>query len=445
MIKLRQTRGRLKGLTKMILSSALLLFFVVGCDGDEGSNAIDEVLYIDGPASVTPESTVTFTAAEAGGSISWTVTGNATLSTTDGLTAEVIFGAVGTATVSASGSGLNGTRVISVDAVDAALVENGVSLSKSSVNNGGSETVTFTFAAPLASIPTAELTGDFTAATMSALTEVSGSDMTQFVATVTGGAGNGQLNVAMAGVTVDADFGGGTADLEAAIHTVDNVAPIGEFAVSTAVAKTGTEVTFMVTLNEWARANGDNMIIDVSGAGLDGTTQVMLAATDDAAIWSATVSIAGTDEGTMTAVLDESTVVDVAGNDPTEWLTATTGAVTIDNTAPTTTDLTVSTDVDNERLVSVVTTPEELGSTVHWIWLPYNSQFMPESPADFEGEGADDKKFVAGAGKYKLFYLEVDAAGNFNQDADGVAVVKRFPVLTGDQVEGDEDASIEIM
>lgn len=444
MIKLRQMKGRLGSLSKTILSSALLLLFVVACEDDEsGQNNVGEVLYIDGPSGVTPESTQTFTANEAGGTISWTVTGNATLGTTDGLTAEVTFGEVGTATVSASGNGLEGIREITINGVDAGLVEGGVAMSNSAVNDGGSETVTFTFTAPLAAAPSIALTGDFTAGSISALTAVAGSNMTQFMATVTGGSGNGQLNAAITGVTVADGYGGGTADLEVAIQAVDNVSPIGEFSVSTGVGNAGTDVTFTVSLNEGARANGANMVVDVTGAGLDGATQVMLAATDDASVWSGTHTIAGTDEGALNAVLDVTTVVDVAGNSLTEWLTATNGSVTVDNTAPTTFSLTATESPADSRLVNIVVTPEEAGSTVHWIWLPYNSQFTPESPADFDGEGAGDSKFVAGAGKYKLFYLEVDAAGNYDQ-TDGVANIKRFPVLTGDQQEGDEDASIEI-
>lgn len=405
MIKLRQMKVRLGGLTKVILSSALLLLIAVACDDDEGTNTIGEVLYIDGPASVSPSSTVTFTAAEAGGTISWTVTGNATLGTTSGLDAEVTFGAVGTATVSATGSGLSGTRSISVDGV-AAEISAVAFATAGKINNGGTDVVTFTFAAPLASVPTVALTGDFTAGSISALTEVTGSNMTQFEATVTGGAGNGQLNVALTGVAVSADFGGATADLEAAIHEVDNVAPFGALTVSSSDANSGTALTFTVTLNEGARANGASMTVDLTGAGTESTPiEVALTATEDAAVWTGTYTVAGTDEGTLTAVLDAATVVDMAGNAPTEL--EVNGSVNIDNTAPVPT-LTASEDPATTRLVKITPSSED----VLWLWLPENSQFVPETSSDFEGEGKGASKFVASPGTYKIYYMEVDAAGN---------------------------------
>lgn len=405
MIKLRQIKGRLISLTNLLLSSALLLVFVVACDDDDGLNTIGDVLYIDGPSSVSPESTVTFTASEAGGTINWTVSGNATLGATTDLTAEVTFGAVGSATVSASGNGLSGTRDITVVGIGAEI--SGVAFeTASTINDGGTDMVTFTFAAPLASVPDVALTGDFTNGSISTLSEVDGSNMTQFEATVTGGTGNGQLNVALTGVTVTADYGGASADLTAAIHVVDNVAPIGALTISASDANSGTELTFTMTLNEGARANGDNMIVDLTGAGTESTPiEVMLAASEDPAVWTGTYTVAGTDEGTLTAVLDATTVVDMAGNSPTEL--ETNGAVTIDNTAPSPT-LTASEDPTSTRLVKINPSSED----VLWIWLAGNSQFVPESAADFDGEGQGTSKFVSAPGEYKLYYMEVDAAGN---------------------------------
>ncbi|MEO9967272.1 MAG: hypothetical protein ABJF11_15845 [Reichenbachiella sp.] len=421
MIKLRQIRGRLQGLAKVILSSALLLFIVVACDDDEGSNTIDEVLYIDGPASVAPASTVTFTAAEAGGDVTWTVTGDATVSASSDLTADITFGAVGTATVSASGSGLTGTRTISIDGVAAEI--SGVTFTTASkINDGGTDVVTMTFAGPLASVPTVALTGDFTAGTISELTEVAGSNMTQFEATVTGGSGNGQLNVAITGVTLTADYGGATADLEAAIHEVDNVAPFGALTLSTTDVNSGTAITFTMTLNEGARANGDAMIVDLTGAGTESTPiEVSLVASEDPAVWTGSYTIAGTDEGTLTAVLDAATVVDMAGNAPTEL--EVNGSVNVDNTAPSPT-LTAAEDPAASRLVKI--TPS--GDAVLWIWLAGNSQFVPESTADFEGEGQGTGKFVASPGEYKLYYMEVDAAGN-------ASAISRYPADEEDFVE----------
>ncbi|WP_420581113.1 hypothetical protein [Reichenbachiella sp.] len=455
MIKLRQMRGRLIGLSKVILSSALLLFITVACEDDEsGQNTIGNVLYIDGPSGVTPMSTQTFTASEAGGSISWSVTGNATLGTTDGLTAEVTFGAVGTATVNATGNGLEGARAITINSVDAALLEEGGStFSNASVNNGGSETITLEFASPLASAPTLAFEGDFTNGTISSnLAEVAGSGMTKFIATITGGTGNGQLMGRMLNVTAAADYGGGVADtIRVDLHAVDNVKPLAKFENpdEVTVVNKGGSVKFMVSASEAIRAVKDSMKLaldyDAGSAGTD-TLLLLTQSEDDASVWYTTWTNTADGDGNFTATLDQSTVIDIANNDAL-WDPATSMFnVLVDNTAPTAFTLTATeTDpVDEPRVVDIVVGPEEGGSTVHWIWLPYNSQFLPESPADFEGEGADNAKFVASAGNFKLFYLEVDAAGNYDTNTDGTAKVKRFPALTGDQEEGDKDASIEI-
>lgn len=416
MIKLRQMKVRLNGLTKTILSSALLLLIVVACDDDEGLNTIDQVLYIDGPAGVSPESSQTYTAGDYGGTITWTVTGNATLGTTDGATATVNFAGVGAATVSASGNGFSGTREITINGVDAAVTEGGVAFTTAGkLNNGGSDQVTLTFAAPLASVPTLTLTGDFTAATITSnLAEVAGSNMTQFVATIQGGAGNGQLTGSLAGVTVADTYGGGSADLEVSLFEIDNVAPIGALAVSSSDAKSGSTLTFTMTLNEGARANGAAMIVDLTGAGTESTPiEVSLTATEDASVWTGSYTVAGTDEGTLTAVLDAATVVDMAGNAPTEL--EVNGAVNIDNTAPSPT-LSANEDPATTRLVKI--TPS--GEDVLWIWLAGNSQFVPESAADFDGEGKGTSKFVASPGEYKLYFMEVDAAGN-------ASTISRYP------------------
>ena len=69
-----------------------------------------------------------------------------------------------------------------------------------------------------------------------------------------------------------------------------------------------------MTLNEAARANG-SMGVDLTGAGIGGAPiQVTLAASGDAAVWTGSHTVTGTDEGGLNAVLDVSTVIDAAGN-----------------------------------------------------------------------------------------------------------------------------------
>lgn len=405
MIKLKLIDFRL---TCFVLAIGSLL--LAACSENEDANTIDQILYIDGPGNVSPESTAEYTAAEFGGSVTWSVTGNASLGATNGSAVQVNFTGVGTAVLSATGSGYSGSIEIAIDPIGAEL--SGVSFGTSStINNGATDDVTFTFAAPLASVPTLALTGDFSSGSITTLTEVGGSNMTKFVATYTGGTGNGQVQGRLTNVTVSDTYGGGTAaEIVANLHTVDNVRPHGKLSVSASNAKTGTALTFTMTLNEAARANG-SMVVDVTGAGIGGAPiQVTLAASGDAAVWTGTHTVTGTDEGGLNAVLDVSTVIDAAGNAPTTMDNVV--AVTIDNTAPALTQasLAVTPEVGEPRTMNVATAPQE--TEIMWIWLPSNSQFVPAGPSDFEGEGMGNSKFTVGKGMYKIYFMEVDAAGN---------------------------------
>lgn len=502
MIKLRQMRGRLNGLSKVILSSALLLFITVACEDDEsGQNSVGDVLYIDGPAGVSPNSTHEFYHGDFASDVSWSATGEASLTDAAGIEAYITaksnaliesgdlesgekwvlpsngvlidFNATGTGTVSASGSGLEGVRTITINGVEIGL-EVGYKNS-SSIKEDGVDDITLSFSAPLAAIPELVLNGavagdtsvinivdnmgqaPYYKGTLTSLSEVEGSNMMKFIATYTAtGASetSGQLEAYVNNVEVAADYGGATAERMYILgHTVDNVKPLAKFENpdEVTVVNKGGSVKFMVSASEAIKAVMDSMKLaldyDAGSAGAD-TLLLLSQSEDDASVWYTNWTNTADGDGSFTATLDQSTVIDLASNDALWDPTTSMFNVTVDNTAPTAFTLTATEDdaVNEPRVINVVVDPGvgEVETTVHWIWLPYNSQFTPESPADFDGEGADNTKFVADAGNFKLFYLAVDAAGNYAVNEDGTAAIKRYPELTGDQEEGDKEASIEV-
>ncbi len=430
MIKLRQKEVRPKLLAKLLLGIVLLGAVFTACKDDVQKNTIDQVLYIDGPASVNPASTHDFVAGDYAGDVVWNVTGNASLSSSDGTTAQVVFEGVGEATISASGNGFTGTRVVNV--LEVGIGYSTAFMISPTINEDGVDEITVTFDAPLASIPELVLNGTvagdtsvidlnpdgsgnapYVTGALTTFTEVAGSNMTKFSATYTAtGASetSGQLEGYMNNVEVDASYGGATSAREYfLLHSIDNTAPIGSMAVSATAAKDGASIEVTLTMNEASRPNphdGDMVVDYTYSAGASGTNgQVVLTSGDDPTVWTGTIAVDGTGNGSLSIVMDQSTVVDMAGNSATEL--DGTATVTIDNTAPNPT-LTAGEDPVGSKLMKVNPSSEE----VIWIFLPDNSQFVPEGPADFDGEGKGTSKFVVAAGAYKIYYMEVDAAGN---------------------------------
>jgi len=383
-----------------MLSSAVLLGITTACDEDPEANTLGDILYIDGPGGVSPESTQTYTAGEYGGTITWSTDGNATVTSTDGLTAEITFGAVGSATVFASGNGFEGAYDITINAVSAELVEDGVSMVNGVVNDGGTDDVTFTFAAPLVSAPTLTITNG--TGTASALT---GSGTT-WTATITGSSDDGNLVGELSDVVVSDTYGAGVNNsIEVNLQVVDNVSPIiSGFASSSSDVQDSTVVEISVTLNEAAGATVDSIYVDV----VYGTGNIeTIGLSGDGETWSASYLVVEETDSYISFTLDKSTVTDLAGNALTDLGQTWSATVNIDNTVPEPTLTAEESSVGSSVLV--VTTSSE---DVQWIQLPSNSQFVPESIADFEGEGQGSTSFIEDSGEYKFYFIEQDAAGN---------------------------------
>lgn len=433
MNKLRLLKIRPKGLIAIMLSSTLLLALTTACDEDPEANTLGNILYIDGPGSVGPETTQTYTAGDFGGNITWSVDGNATVTSTDGLTADITFGGVGSATISASGNGFQGSYEVTVSDVSAELAEDGVAMVKGTVKTDGTDDVTFTFTAPLASAPTLTLTSTIGGS----VSDLTGSGTT-WTATITGGATDGDLVGQLSNVILSDTYGGATSDsIGVNLQVVDNVSPlISGFESSVSDVQDSTEVDISVTLNEAAGAAVDSIYVDVVYS-TGGTETIGLSGSGET--WSATYLVVEEDDATVSFTLDKSTVTDLAGNPITDLGQAWSATVNIDNTAPEPTfnaeelvnvTLVDGVTVSDSTKVLIITTGSD---AVQWIQLAHNSQFIPESIDDFDGEGTGSITSVEGAGsQIKFYYIEQDAAGN-------ISSISRFPELP----EGVEDGSEE--
>ena len=455
MIKHRLNDVKRRGLM-YLMGLSLLGVLIVSCDDDfnEWEQPGVDKLYVTGPRASWTDSTATYSVAT--GSVSWSITGPATLSATSGEEVTVTFNGTGDVQLTVSGTGLQGRADISVSSVSASFeISYGVS---GVIGDGGSDNVIFTFPAPLKAAPTlyflstadtsvmnypewAFRSGGAGESTSLTLTSVGG-DMSKFQATYNAGTGpaQGQIEARLDGVELIDAYGAGELDsVFVALHTIDIVAPIGLGGSldTNGPVKDSTEVTVTVEFNEAVRsatADADggygSVFIDLSysdGSGLAVTDT--LKATDDPAIWSLMTTTNGEGDGTLDISVDLSQFVDLAGNALSAGGGTYNDAVVIDNTAATAGGTASST--DNSRIDVVVDNPGDNGGEV-WIALQYVGIYndddeltgveAPDAPilaSQFDdgvkGSGSLVVETMVGSDEITMFdvyFIHTDEAGN---------------------------------
>ncbi|UXP32683.1 hypothetical protein N6H18_01725 [Reichenbachiella agarivorans] len=419
MIKLRQKKFRLSGLTLFSLLS-LVMLFLASCDEDNTVEG-DPRLFIEGPTGALPETSATYDLqADIGGTTSWTVEGPAQILSSTTSTAEIQFLSVGDVTITATNGGLSGTYSVIVSSVEAA-VESSMNFGKA--KNGATDTLFLSFSAPLASAPTVVMNGlnaaDTSAffrgdmdsaispfvsgATLSSAASYKGSNM-EYFAIFTGGTGNGQAEAIVKSATLSESYGGGTIEnVYLLIQEVDNVAPIGSISFSQSAANDSTVVTITAQFNEAVRAESNFIFIDISYADGSGVAvKDTLWATADAAVWALDYTVNGeSDEDPSTNLnVSVSEVVDMAGNVPTVLDDA---SLIIDNIAP----IAAGTATDSNPGTQVVT----VMTSGEWLILKSGTE-APATLAEFGAGGSGNSTLVLDAGTYDVYFIEVDAAGN---------------------------------
>ncbi|MBU2915311.1 hypothetical protein [Reichenbachiella agariperforans] len=426
MIKLRQNKLRLSALTLFSLLSMTVLF-MASCDEDNSVEG-DPRLVIEGPTTALPESSATYDLqVDIGGTTTWTVEGPASLTSSTESVAELTFNSVGMVTITATNGSLEGIYYVNVNAVDAAVA---ASMKYGKANNGGTDTLFLSFPAPLASAPSLAMNGlnpaDTSAffrtednksmapfvspgSSLSAAMAYKGSTM-EYYALYTGGSGAGQAEAIVTSATVADNFGGSSIEnVYLLIEEVDNVAPIGEIAFSSPVAKDSATVTISAMFNEAVRPVTVNpgemnyIFIDISygdGSGL--VVQDTLWATDDPSVWSLDYTVNGesTTDPNTTLDVSVSRVADLAGNIPTVLEDA---SMLVDNVAPVATGMVQ--DVDPGTQVVEITTSGQ------WL-VREGGEPAPVFVAEFAAGGTGAATLVLDPGTYDVYFIEVDAAGN---------------------------------
>jgi hypothetical protein len=432
MIKRRLCIIKLDSLIKMALFS-LLIVTMSSCE-DEMSKFEQQDpdrLFVTGPRTAEPDSEATYSVAS--GSVSWSVTGPATLSATSGEEVVVSFTGSGDVQISVSGGGLTGIADIAVSDI---TFEVGVSYALSGVvRDGSSDTVFFTFPRNLKAIPDFRQNGTNAADTsifdvvdgigqtpfsstgevvLTALSKYKGSNSV-FYSIYTGGSDEGQIEALMQNISIVDNYGGASVDsLYFQLHQVDNVAPIVDMNNSgwdVAVANDDTDVALSITFNEAVRpiAKGEGgsgvITVDVAYSDLVGSVTDTLTATDDPAVWQLMLTVSGGSDGSLDVTVDPAQMIDLAGNVVTFPVGADVVSLNIDNTAAVAGG--TASDFGNHILQIVTANGDD-----KWLVLESDPDVDAPTVGDFDDAMQGDDHVVVAPGDYDVYFINVDAAGN---------------------------------
>ncbi|UXX79565.1 hypothetical protein N7E81_00375 [Reichenbachiella carrageenanivorans] len=453
---------------KNILNISLMLLalgLISACEESLESSDFKR-LFIVGAQSVSPEDTATYTVGDTNNTIEWTVEGPATMASSTGNSVKLTFTSFGDVKLSASNGSYDGWVDISV-----AKIGVGVTTSyfgSGSVNNGGVDTVFFTFDAPLTATPDIVINGAVASdtsgfykgkapfiSTGDDLTDLAAykASTTKYYALYTGGAGDGQPEGRIDGVVVNDDYSGEEADsVFVKLQMVDNTVPIATPGDAVAdVVASGLDITYSVSFNEAMRptmateadtaifiyfeytrkVNGVDKVVEDS---VEFTSEDMMA-------WSASYTVSDSIADAATILVSiEGDWVDLAGNAYINGPLGNPPNLTVDAVGPSVPTSAAAelsaTPVDSDRWV--VLTPDNsadvgIGVAGYYYELLDEDEDAPESIDDFTGElvkAGDNVKVLMSTTEatYDVYWIAVDkygyasdiSTGSFSYDASGV-------------------------
>lgn len=424
----------IKSIFRLTMALAVLFIFSCNEDDDTGSPASYAIF---GEREVSPETTGTYSLHVDGVEATWTSSDPSIMSiiSTSGSTVEVAFLKSGT------------VRLMATDGVRSGVVEitvangnTGITVTYAgtgSLKSGTSDTVFFSFDAPLAEVsgviinedtsgfykdPEGEPIDAFVSpgASLSAMSSYKGSDEV-FYAIYTAGSGDGQPEGFIESFTLNDTYGGVVKEYtHIKLPVVDNTTPYAKVVFSDDVVNDSSVVTITVTFSEAVMPdNADSILIYVSGAGvLEASYPLKATTTTDQKVWTLEYTTNGNGNGTMTANVDPGTVTDLAGN--TAYIRSAT--LEIDNIAPFPA-LTNAFTVDVTGSVLTVTLSGE--DEVRWMYLEGGAT-APEA-GDFDEAFTEGDVFLLAAGIYDFYYIAIDEAGNVSDVESEVGIVVPNP------------------
>lgn len=399
----------------------LLAGFFVACEKDtEPFEGPYRLTMGGGPSTVAPGTTHAYTLGDVKNpdTYTWSVEGPAEFDgSATGATVSINFISVGEVVLNVTNGRDMRTRTITVaeiePAVTAALNGTGV------LRNTVSDTVFFTFDAPLAQDPTIEaVVGDdaFSSGTLGDLVKV---DAQNYYVIYTAGEGNGIPAIVLRDIVGNSDYGSITLDSAyVQLYRVDNLDPLADASYSQEAASEGAEVAVTVTFNEAVMVEGDEeyMFITFSRSGQP-VVRDTLEATEDPLVYTADY-VAGAGDGNVTVDLEN--VVDLAGNNV--GIITNDDALEVDNTNPVVVGSAVDNGDDDFATINISST--EAGTGMYLILK--DAETAPETVEEFmaaTGVASGSRtlvnrsatvEVVLETGNYDVYFLAMDEAGNYS-------------------------------
>jgi hypothetical protein len=406
----------------------LLTAFAVSCEDYE----MDEFtgpyrLSLAGPESVAPGDVEEYTIGDIDNpeSYNWTVTGPATITSgTTGNTVTVAFQEqVGDVTLSVTNGRDSRDYHITVENVEPEVSTSYNPAGYGALMGGASDTVFFSFAAPLARDPELLMNEDISEFMSGTLGDLIKVDAQNYYAIYTAGEGNGTPEAMFRNIIAASTYGSDTLDsVMVQLYRVDNVAPVADVSYSEQVVNDSTVVTVTVTFSEAVtfadRTEPDSALyVTFSGAGVEAQRDTLVQSEDDPLVYTYEYTVNG--EGNGMVDVDFENIMDLAGH-PLTIVNYESGLM-VDNFMPVVSG--TATDQGSSALISI--SANEAGTGMYLVLK--SSEAAPEDAEAFmEMSGVASgslnlsaivaSKTTVGlpSGSYKVYYMAQDRAGNYS-------------------------------
>lgn len=414
-----------------MLLSVITAFIFTACNDDDNPNFKNPYRFnIVGAGTVSPETTSEYTIGDfVGETYTWTIDGPAQIvGDASGTTVDVEFMSVGEVVLTVSNGTESGTLTVEIAEVEPVVATslNGTGVLK----EGDSDTIFFSFDAPLAIDPQIEMNKDTSAFVAGTDAFISGSlgelmktDEMNYYVVFTAGSGNGTPEGFLTDVQSREAFGGVNLDslgyMYVQLYEVDNIDPVADLSYSQERVNDSTMVTVTATFSEpvtFENGLDSAFYVSFSGAGV-AVESDSLQSTDDPLVYTYEYTVNGEGNGSVTVDIDN--VTDLAGNQLAVVNNAT--GLSIDNMAPVVVGITN----DGGDFASVDITSTEDGAGMYLILV--DGETAPTTAEEFlaaEGvvSGAVNVNATVAStavesletGNYDVYYMSLDEAGNYS-------------------------------
>ncbi|AHM62439.1 hypothetical protein D770_20950 [Flammeovirgaceae bacterium 311] len=408
----------------------LLTAFAVSCEDYE----MDEFtgpyrLNLAGPEHVAPGDEEEYTIGDIANpeSYNWTVTGPATITSgTTGNTVTVAFQEqVGDVTLSVTNGRDSRDYHITVENVEPAVSTSYNPAGYGALMSGASDTVFFSFDAPLAKDPDLLMNEDISEFMSGSLGELIKVDAQNYYAIYTAGEGNGTPQAMFRNIIAASTYGSDTLDsVMVQLYRVDNIAPVADVSYSEQLVNDSTVVTVTVTFSEavtFANRADSALYVTFSGAGVETERDTLVQSSDDPLVYTYEYTVNG--EGNGTVDVEFENIMDQAGNPLT--IVNYESELMVDNFRP----VVLGTAMANGSSAIISISANEAATGMYLILdseedAPEDAEAFMEmsgvASGSLELNAITPKRTTVGltSGEYVVYFLAQDRAGNYSTIQD---------------------------